>query len=120
VRNFTLIVLGCLTPLFLPASTGASEPMSDHPLTLEAKEADGMIEVTVRTNAAAPMTVSYSLQVAAGSRTTHQGKTRIAPGASQTLSTVRFQAKPAWGVRLKVESEGGEAYEQVLGDPAVL
>jgi hypothetical protein len=122
VRNFTLIIMGLITPWLLP-SPGASETVASTanlPLILEAKEADGMVEVLVRTNAAAAQTVSYALQVAGGSRTSHQGRTRIVPGTSQTISTVRFNATPAWGVRLKVEPEGGAAYEQVLGDPAVL
>jgi hypothetical protein len=108
--------------LLLATGAGA-EPVStapDHPLILEAHEDGGMVEVSLRTNASAPMVVSYSLTVGGASRTSHQGKTTIRPGASHTLSTVRINAKPGWGVRLKVEPEGGAAYEQTLGDPALL
>ncbi len=90
------------------------------PLILEAHETGDMVEVTLRTNASAQMVVSYLLTVGGASRTSHQGKTTIQPGPSHTLSTVRISAKPGWGVRLKVEPKGGAAYEQTLGNPALL
>jgi hypothetical protein len=93
---------------------------SEHPLILEAHEVGDMVEVSLRTNASAEMVVNYSLTVGGASRTSHQGKTTIKPGASHTLSTVRVNAKPGWGVRLKVEPVGGVAYEQTLGDPGLL
>jgi hypothetical protein len=106
--------------LLLATTTGTAAERVEHPLILEAHEAGDMVEVTLRTNASAPMVVSYSLTVGGASRTSHQGKTKIVPGPSHTISTVRISAKPGWGVRLKVEPEHGAAYEQVLGNPALL
>ncbi len=111
-----LKVLGALAAMISSLSGQAGPSGGREPIRIIAEPADGGVRVRVVGSASAPYAASFSLEVTSrANRSVHRGSANLAGGESVTLSTVTLGNSPPgeWRAHLRVEPEGGEAYEEI-------
>jgi hypothetical protein len=89
------------------------------PIRLIAEEEGSHVKLRVVGLSDAPYSARYSLDVrsgadGSGNSSTQSGQVRLAPGVSATLISLSVSAPSGtWNAKLRVEPDGGPAYEDV-------
>ena len=84
-------------------------------LSLEAQEHDGKVDLALRARSEAALEVQYELEVTGASTTRHKGRTKLAPGKTQTLSMVSTSSASSWCAIVHVEQSDGLSYSLKRG-----
>lgn len=108
-------LLGVLAAMMSTVSGNAGQEAGPAPIHLVAEPAGDGVRVRVVGASKAAYSASFSLEVTSdGNRSLHRGSVDLQAGDAVTLSTVTLgDAAPGrWRAHLKVEPQGGQAYEQ--------
>ncbi len=108
-------LLGAMAAMIASAAGGVGEAPAS-PIYLVTEPAEQGVRVMVIGASSGDFAATFTLDVVgSGNRSRHSGSVTLYPGEPVTLSTVTIgNAAPGqWEARLRVQPQGGPAYEQV-------
>jgi hypothetical protein len=106
---------GALALALLAPATVTAMTETPPALTLDVREAGGVVEVRLVGLSARTQKVRYALEVTGQSTSRHRGSTTLSAGKRAVLSTMRTQAGESWCVKLVAEEESRAPYEVTRG-----